>query len=93
MPYENLAVDRDGQIGIITLGRPEKLNAINRELHLEMMEACRELRDDDGVRVVIFTGKGRGFCSGRTLPASARRMSIPTGRSGWMNTTGWVGRP
>ena len=41
MTYENLAIERDGQIAVVTLNRPEKLNAINRELHLEMMEACR----------------------------------------------------
>ena len=91
MPYENLAIDRNGQIGIITLSRPEKLNAINRELHIEMMEACRELRDDDGVRVVIFTGEGRGFCSGADI-TSGREMDEHPSRAERLDEYNWVGR-
>ena len=91
MPYENLDIDRNGQIGIITLSRPEKLNAINRELHLEMMEACRELRDDDGVRVVIFTGEGRGFCSGADI-TSGREMDEHPSRAERLDEYNWVGR-
>ena len=91
MPYENLAVDRDGQIGIITLGRPEKLNAINHELHLEMMEACRELRDDDGIRVVIFTGQGRGFCSGADITSGREKDEHPS-RAERLDEYNWVGR-
>ena len=56
---------------MVTLNRPEKLNAIDRNLHREMMDACAELRDDDGIRVVIFTGAGRGFCSARTRVRAA----------------------
>ena len=91
MPYENLTVEIDEQIGIITLNRPEKLNAINRELHLEMMSACRELRDDDAVRVVIFTGAGRGFCSGADLTAN-RSNGEHASRAERLDEYNWVGR-
>ncbi len=47
MAYENLTLERDGQIALVTLNRPEKLNAISPEMHLEMMEACHELQNDD----------------------------------------------
>ena len=92
MPYENLAIDRDGQIGIITLGRPEKLNAINRELHLEMMEAW----SFGTMTASVWSssqGKDAGSAPAQTLPAGARAMNIPAERNGWMNTTGWDGRP
>ena len=78
MSYQNLTLDRDGQIGVVTLNRPDKLNAIDRELHHEMMAACRELRDDDTVRVVIFTGAGRGFCSGADLTGSRPNSENPS---------------
>ena len=94
MAYDNLRVDRDGQIALVTLNRPEKLNAIDRHLHHDMMAACAELRDDDDVRVVIFTGEGRGFCSGADLTgARPKRRARPAGASGWTSTTGSAGRP
>lgn len=91
MPYENLTLERDGQIALITLNRPEKLNAISRELHLEMMEACLELQDDDDIRAVIWTGAGRGFCSGVDLTADRPPEESKT-RQERLDEFGWVGR-
>ena len=91
MEYHNLTLQRDGQIAVVTLNRPEKLNAIDRSLHLEMMDACAELRDDDGIRVVIFTGAGRGFCSGADLTADRSRPENPS-RAERLDEYNWVGR-
>ena len=91
MPYENLTVAREEQLAIITLNRPDKLNAISRALHEEMVAACEELREDDAVRAIIWTGTGRGFCSGADLtgprPAEAPRQ----GRQERLDEFGWVG--
>ena len=91
MGYENLRIDRDGQVATVALNRPEKLNAIDRNLHLEMMAACAELRDDDDVRVVIFTGEGRGFCSGADL-TGARPNDEHATRGERLDEYNWVGR-
>ena len=91
MGYDNLRVDRDGQVAVVTLNRPEKLNAIDRHLHVEMMAACAELRDDDGVRVVIFTGEGRGFCSGADLTGTRSNEEYPS-RGERLDEYNWVGR-
>ena len=91
MEYANLRVDHDGQIALVTLNRPEKLNAIDRHLHHDMMAACEELRDDDGVRVVVFTGEGRGFCSGADL-TGARPNDEDAGRGERLDEYNWVGR-
>lgn len=91
MGYDNLRVDRDGQMALVTLNRPEKLNAIDRHLHQEMMAACSELRDDDSVRVVIFTGEGRGFCSGADL-TGARPNEEHASRTERLDEYNWVGR-
>ncbi len=91
MPYQNLTLERDGIVAVVTLNRPEKLNAIDRDLHLEMMAACDELRDDDGIRVVIFTGAGRGFCSGADLTADRSRSEQPS-RAERLDEYNWVGR-
>ena len=91
MPYENLTLERDGQIALVTLNRPEKLNAISRQLHLEMMEACYELQNDDDVRAVIWTGAGRGFCSGVDLTANRPSEESQT-RQEKLDEFHWVGR-
>ncbi|HLG73709.1 MAG TPA: enoyl-CoA hydratase/isomerase family protein [Chloroflexota bacterium] len=54
-------------IAKITLNRPEKLNALSRELIAELLEAFESLREDDEVRAVVLTGSGRAFSSGADL--------------------------
>jgi len=64
MSYETLKVERDGALMMVRLCRPEKRNAINRQMHLELQTVCRELADDFETRVVIFVGEGAAFSSG-----------------------------
>lgn len=65
MPYETLTLERHGDgVAIITLNRPDKLNALSRTLHGELQAACAELREDFQTRVVVLTGAGRAFSAG-----------------------------
>jgi enoyl-CoA hydratase/carnithine racemase len=66
--YETLAVDRsrDGVV-LVTLDRPDRLNAITFQMFDEMHELCRELTKDADARAVVITGSGRGFCAGLDL--------------------------
>ena len=91
MPYENIILEIEDQVAVVTLNRPDKLNAISSELHEEIMQVCRQLGEDDGVRVVIWTGAGRGFCSGVDLTA-ARQQGEHQPRSERIDEYGWVGR-
>ena len=54
-------------IRVITLNRPERRNAISIEMRRELCHCLAELKDDDSVRVVVFTGAGRAFCAGFDL--------------------------
>jgi len=74
MQYKTILVERKNQIAILTLNRPEKLNAINLELKNELYQALSELEADDDVRVVIMTGSGRAFSSGYDISAPASDM-------------------
>ena len=91
MTYQNLELARFGQTAVVTLNRPQTLNAINRELHQEMMDVCRELADDDGIRAVVWTGAGRGFSSGADLKADRPNPDL-AGRQQKLDQYNWVGR-
>lgn len=58
-------------VATITLNRPDKLNAFNREMMREMIEAFDAADKDDAVRAVIVTGEGRAFCAGADLSGGA----------------------
>jgi enoyl-CoA hydratase len=54
-------------VALVTLDRPERLNALSIDLAIELDDALRSVGDDNGVRVVVLTGAGRAFCSGLDL--------------------------
>jgi len=54
-------------IGLITLNRPDRLNAINLDMLEELHVLFERLSADDTVRIILITGAGRGFCSGADL--------------------------
>jgi 2-(1,2-epoxy-1,2-dihydrophenyl)acetyl-CoA isomerase len=62
-----LLYDKKNGYATITLNRPDKLNAFNDELSFQLQDALKEAEKDAGVRAVILTGAGRGFCSGQDL--------------------------
>jgi 2-(1,2-epoxy-1,2-dihydrophenyl)acetyl-CoA isomerase len=78
MSYEAILFEKRGPIGIITLNRPERLNAVSTPIRTETHAAVEECREDDNVRVIIITGAGKGFCSGADLSGAGR----PAGEAG-----------
>lgn len=64
MNYEKIQVERDGEIGIVILNRPERMNAMDNRMSEEYNEAVAELNDDPNVAAIVITGAGRAFCAG-----------------------------
>ncbi|MCP3853585.1 MAG: crotonase/enoyl-CoA hydratase family protein [Actinomycetia bacterium] len=67
MDYETIKYEVSNRILTITMNRPERLNAFNEEMRNEIVDAMDRADADDEVRVIIFTGEGRGFCAGADL--------------------------
>jgi len=65
--YRRLEVERRGQIAFITLSRAEVGNVIDLKLADELAEACRQINEDEEIRVVILTGSGRVFSLGNEI--------------------------
>jgi enoyl-CoA hydratase len=63
--YETMHVERreDG-IAIVSLSRPERLNAVNGRMHAELATFSRDFANDRELRVLVLTGEGRAFCAG-----------------------------
>jgi enoyl-CoA hydratase len=83
-----LTVDKDGPVRIVTLNRPDNLNATNEVLHSALVEVWSQLRADRDARAVILTGAGRAFSAGGDMgmfpslqeDVDARRQSISEAR-------------
>jgi 2-(1,2-epoxy-1,2-dihydrophenyl)acetyl-CoA isomerase len=77
MNFETIEVDVADGAATITLNRPEKLNAWNLQLGLDLREAVEGLAADEAVRAVLITGAGRGFSSGADLSETHEGDGLP----------------
>ncbi|MFL5268697.1 MAG: enoyl-CoA hydratase/isomerase family protein [Stellaceae bacterium] len=71
--------ERHGQILVVRMNRPERLNALNHEMRSRLAETWAEFRRDDALEVAIFTGTGRGFCAGEDMKESLQNR-MPGGQ-------------
>ncbi len=69
MEYSQISYDVSELVATITLNRPDRLNAFTGTMMRELIDAFDRVDADDGVRAVILTGAGRGFCAGADLAA------------------------
>jgi len=65
--------ERHGQVLVVRMNRPERLNALNTEMRTELARAWTEFRHSKELEVAIFTGTGRGFCAGEDMKESLQR--------------------
>ena len=71
MSYQHITCELDGPLMVVTLNRPEKLNAYTGLMGAEIADAFGRADADDAVRAVIVTGAGRGFCAGADVSGGA----------------------
>ena len=75
--YETLLLERRGRVAVITINRPQKLNALNIQTRAEGAAALDELREDESVRVVVITGAGeKAFVAGADIGEFEGRTAV-----------------
>jgi enoyl-CoA hydratase/carnithine racemase len=79
MEYEQILVERRDAIGVLTLNRPDKLNAWTPRMSAEMTDAILEFNADSSIGAVVVTGSGRGFCAGADISGNfAKNLDTPS---------------
>jgi len=75
--YQTITLERRGSVAVITINRPDKLNALNQQVHIDGVAALDELRADSSVRVVILTGAGeKAFIAGADISEFAEHTPV-----------------
>ena len=81
MSYTQILYDVRDRVATITLNRPDKLNAWTPTIRGELKQAFATASGDDGVRAIVVTGAGRGFCAGADMEAMASAIASGQDRS------------
>ena len=77
MAYETILVEKDGPVAVLTINRPDKLNALNQTVLAELLQALSEVACDDAVGAIVLTGAGaKSFVAGADIGAMSR-MTTP----------------
>ena len=79
-PIDELTIDMDGPVAIVTMNRPDKLNAFSDAMSIAMREVWEHLALERSVRAIVLTGAGRAFCAGGDIPGFIRAYESPIHR-------------
>ena len=90
--YKDIIFEKKDKIAIITLNRPEKMNAYTAAMRASIWHAIEDVADDDNIRLLILTGSGRAFCAGRDLSTdeSQNPADIGVGNRHRFAPAGWL---
>lgn len=77
---DNIRLETQGGVALLTITRPEKLNALTGEMMLALMAMCARLEHDDQIRVVILTGEGKAFSAGGDIDDWSSESPVEFGR-------------
>jgi enoyl-CoA hydratase len=85
--YQTILVKQEGRVGVITLNRPEALNALNVQLCNEVLAAARDFDADPEIGAIIITGSDRAFAAGADIKEMAPRSYMDMYTQNWF--AGW----
>jgi len=74
--FETVILKKEGHIATITMNRPDKMNALNKQMLQEMVAVIDEIASNDDMRVVVLTGAGMVFCSGADISEGGKASGL-----------------
>ncbi|MDP7547042.1 MAG: enoyl-CoA hydratase/isomerase family protein [Alphaproteobacteria bacterium] len=74
MDYQNILFEQRGAVGLMTLNRPEKMNAWTHDMRDELLHAMDRVNNDPHMGAMVLTGAGRGFCAGADIGAMFKKQ-------------------
>src|SRR3990172_11678718 len=81
MEFQNILFEVRNQIAFATFNRPESMNAMNRQMTKELVDACKQIEEDNAIRIAIFTGAGeKAFSAGMDLKERSETSFSPIER-------------
>ena len=81
MEFQTIIYEVKNQIAFVTFNRPESMNAVNRQMARELVEACKQIEENNAIRIAIFTGAGeKAFSAGMDLKERAESGTSPIER-------------
>ena len=91
MSYEQILYTAEGDVGVITLNRPERMNAWTHVMCDELTDAISVCNDDPGIGAIVITGAGRGFCAGADIKQNFQaRIEGQDREPAGQNSAEWV---
>ena len=91
MAYQTIIHERKNQTAWIYLNRPEEMNSISKTLLTELVEVLQEVEQDESVRVIVLSGKGKAFCAGADLKELLGDLEKkPDGQKGLLDLAGGI---
>jgi len=85
--FQNILLERRGRVGLITLNRPEALNALNLALMTDVVAAASELDADSGIGAIVLTGSARAFAAGADIKEMSSQTYMDMYLADWFS--GW----
>ena len=81
MAYEYILVEKESGVAILTMNRPDKLNAMNRQLSGELHDAVKQMEADEAIGCIVITGAGnRAFSAGGDIHEQRRSEERRVGK-------------
>lgn len=76
LEFKHLILDKEGNVGLLRINRPEAMNSLNREVLQELMQAVEEVKNDQDIYVLIITGEGKAFVAGADISEMSSMDSV-----------------
>ena len=83
MSFKYFLLDEDDGKFVLTLNRPDKLNAVTHDMGVELREILQSIHEDHDSRTLVITGAGKGFCSGADVSGNEQKQSLNAWSGVW----------